>query len=127
MAQTRFFEVIKPNHNFEFIGRQNLFIGLSALLILVSIVMLPINHYLRGGALNYSIEFRGGTEMTVEFSKNEETGRIREALAAGGIEKPEVVKLIDQQNAYLLRIPSVSVLSESAAKRLYDAFRARWG
>ncbi len=50
MSQTNFFEVIKPDHNFEFIGRQRLFIGVSLVLIALSFIMLPINHFVRGAA-----------------------------------------------------------------------------
>src|SRR5579883_371997 len=135
MAKTHFFEVIRPDHNFEFIGRQNYFIGMSILLILLSIVMLPVNHFFRGAALNYSIEFRGGTEMTVDFSgpqgKNEEqaTGRIKEALESGGFKDPEVVKLkgADQPNAYILRFGAVSAVSDTAARNLEAAFKSKYG
>src|SRR5437762_772387 len=127
MAKTKFFEVIKPDHNFEFIGRQHLFIGLSIFLIVVSIAMLPINHYWRGAALNYSIEFRGGTEMTVEFDKPHQAEEIRKALESSGFPDAEVKEVVDQKNTYILQFGSISALSAVDAKRLEAALRSKWG
>ncbi len=125
----KFFEIIKPDHNFEFIGRQRFFIGMSIFLILVSIAALPLNHFLRGAALNYSIEFRGGSEMTVEFSGPQDSAKIRDAMAQGGFKDTEVVPLRDaaMPNAYLLRFGAVSPVSEDGAKKLEQALRTRFG
>ena len=131
MSQTKFFEVIKPDHNFEFIGRTRLFMTISVALIALSFVMLPINHFMPGrrAALNYSIEFRGGTEMTVEFSGAQDAAKIREALESGGFPDAEPVKLkgLGQENNYILRFGAVSAVSEDARKKLLDGFRAKYG
>ena len=49
----KFFELIKPNHNFEFVGRMNLLLGISVVLITLSFAMLPINHFWRGHTLKH--------------------------------------------------------------------------
>lgn len=129
-----YFEALRPGHNFEFIGRTRLFVAISAVFLFVSIAMLPVNHFVRGAALNYSIEFRGGTEMTVEFNRPEEPAQIRAALAAGGFHDAEVVKVsgptIDkdsEQNAYILRFGAVSALSKEAEQSLDKAFHDKFG
>ena len=128
MSQTKFFEVIKPDHNFEFIGRQKILITISLVLLSISFIMLPINHYVRGAALNWSIEFRGGTEMTVQFAAPQKVGDIREGLAGGGFRDAEVVKVgAETDNSYILRFGSVSALSEQASKALDQAFKAKFG
>jgi preprotein translocase subunit SecF len=125
----KFFEIIKPDHNIEFIGRQRIFIGMSIFLLLLSVAMLPINHFWRGAALNYSIEFRGGTEMTVEFSGPQDSAKIREALESGGYKDSEVVpfKDNDHPNSYILRFGAVSPVNEDAAKKLEAAVSAKVG
>ena len=132
MAQTKFFEVIKPDHNFEFIGRQRIFIGLSTALIALSLLMLPLNRWVipgRGQALNWSIEFRGGTEMTVEFAEPQDSQRITDALEKGGLHDAEVVKLkgTDTQNSYILRFGAVSAVTESQGTAMRAAFKTKWG
>ena len=128
----KFFELIKPDHNFDFVGRQRLFLGLSAVAVLLSIAMLPINAFViksRGLPMNYSIDFRGGTEMQVAFKQPQETGKIREAIEAGGFKDPEVVKFqqSDQPNSFLLRFAAVSPVSEAQAKKLEDKLRSTFG
>jgi preprotein translocase subunit SecF len=125
----KFFELIKPNHNIDFVGRMNLLLGTSLFLVLLSLAMLPINHFWRGHALNYSIDFRGGTELQVAFTKPEEAGKIREAMEAGGFHGADVVAMRDaaHPNTFLLRFGAVSPVSANQAAVLEAALRAKLG
>src|SRR6266496_3948507 len=120
VAHQKFFELIKPNHNFEFVGRMNLLLAISVVLVTVSLAMLPINHFWRGHALNYGIDFRGGTEIQVQFSSEQDPAKIREAMQRGGFHDTEVVKIRDVSlpNRYLLRFGAVSPVSEAKTKEL---------
>jgi preprotein translocase subunit SecF len=122
-TKQKFFELIKPNHNFEFVGRMNLLLGISVFLVALSIAMLPINHFVRGHALNFGIDFRGGTEIQVQFSKPQEPAEIRKAMQSGGFHDTEVVKVSGTglENTYLLRFGAVSPLSEAKTKELEAA------
>ena len=78
IRQQKFFEVIKPGSNFEFIGKQQLLDRrCRSFLVVLTFVMLPLNAYVfksRGHMLNWGVDFRGGTEMVVEFSKPVDAG-----------------------------------------------------
>ena len=76
-AHQKFFEVIKPDHDFNFVGRMNLLLTISVILVTLSIVMLPINHFWRGHTLNYGIDFRGGTEVQAQFNHEEDPAKIQ--------------------------------------------------
>ena len=70
--EQKFFEIIKPGSNYEFIGRQKYWIGLSIVLTALTVVMLPLNAYVfksRGHMLNWGVDFRGGSEILIEFSQ----------------------------------------------------------
>jgi preprotein translocase subunit SecF len=125
----KFFELIKPNHDFDFVGRMNLLLTISTLLVTLSIVMLPINHFWRGRALNYGIDFRGGTEIRVQFDQEQEPGKIRGAMRAGGFKDTEVVKIRDTQlpNTYLLRFSAVSPVSDQKTQALENALKQKFG
>jgi preprotein translocase subunit SecF len=129
MAKTNFFELIKPNHNFEFSGRMRLFLTLSTVLVVLSIAMLPINHFWRGHALNYSIDFRGGTELQVAFTKPEDAGHVRAAMEAGGFKDTDVIAMKDaaHPNTYLLRFGAVSPVSDAKIKEIEDGLRGKFG
>jgi preprotein translocase subunit SecF len=65
-----FRELIKPGTNFEFMGRAKFFGGISLLLVIASIAMLFVNKSAipdRGEYLNWSTDFKGGTEIILGF------------------------------------------------------------
>jgi len=128
-AHQKFFEVIKPDHDFNFVGRMNLLLTISVILVTLSIVMLPINHFWRGHTLNYGIDFRGGTEIQVQFNQEQDPGKIRSAMQTGGFKDTEVVKIRNDQmpNLYFLRFGAVSPLSEPKAQQLEQALQAKLG
>ncbi len=68
-------QFIKSGVNIDFVGRRFLFIGLSALVILISIASLVFH-----GGLNYGIDFAGGTLVQVKFNKATTPDNIRKAL-----------------------------------------------
>src|SRR5579884_3026012 len=125
----KFFEVIKPNHNFEFVGRMNLLLTISVILVTLSIVMLPINHFWRGHTLNYGIDFRGGTEIQVQFNHEEDAAKIRHAMQQGGFKDTEVVKVRNEAmpNMYMLRFGAVSPVSEQKIVALEAALKQKFG
>ena len=126
--QQKFFEIIKPGSTFEFIGMQRYWIGLSIVLVALTVVMLPLNAFVfksRGHMLNWGVDFRGGTELVVEFSKPVDAGEIRKVLADAGHDNADVVKYEDPTGKskynFMLRIGAVSVLSEAQAKQIARA------
>ena len=121
----KFFEIIKPGIDVDFIGKQKYWIGSSIVLVLLTIAMLPINAYVlkdRGHMLNWGVDFRGGTELVAEFSRPIEAGDVRQAMDAAGMHNADVVRygsVADGKGtSYMIRLGSVSVLSEAQAKKL---------
>jgi preprotein translocase subunit SecF len=125
----KFFEIIRSGTKYEFVGRRRQLLGFSAVLIFISLAMLPINHFWRGSILNYSVDFRGGTEIRVEFAKPMEVGAIRNALSQSGFHNAEVVRFTDTQhpNSFLLRLHTISAISEEKAKAAEGAIRTKFG
>lgn len=92
-----FRELVKPGSNFEFVGRARLWAVMSTLLIIGSIAMLFVNNAVRGDYLNWTIDFKGGTEFIFEFCDENgdhvETvgaGDLRQALNSAGFDGFEV-------------------------------------
>jgi preprotein translocase subunit SecF len=122
--QQKFFEIIKPHSTYEFIGNQKYWIGTSIVLVLVTVVMLPLNAYVfksRGHMLNWGVDFRGGTELVLEFSHPVDAGDLRRTLGEIGHENADVVRYDDPsgktKDDYLVRLGAVSVLSTEQAKQ----------
>lgn len=128
-TEHKFFELIKADHDFNFVGRMRLLLGISIFLVVGSIVMLPINYFTRGHMLNFGIDFRGGTELRIDFNKDYDNAAIRDALHAGGFHDAEAVRIkdADHPNAYLIRFGAVSPVSEKQAQALHTALEAKFG
>ncbi|HEY7956257.1 MAG: protein translocase subunit SecF [Polyangia bacterium] len=128
-TQQHFRELISPHHNFNFTGRMRLFLGISIVLVSLSILALPFNHFVRGHALNYSIDFRGGSEVQVAFNGPEDPGKIRAAMTAGGFRDTDVVTIRDSSfpNSFILRFGAVSPVSEKKAEELEQRLEQKFG
>ena len=67
-------EIFK-NTNFDFLGKQKIFIGLSVLLLIAGWVSLAMK-----GGPRYGIDFKGGTVATIRFATDPDEDKIRKAL-----------------------------------------------
>jgi preprotein translocase subunit SecF len=68
-------EFIKPGTHFEFVGKMKIAVGLSAALIIISILSVILH-----GGLNFGIDFAGGTIIQVKFSKAAPADAIRKTF-----------------------------------------------
>jgi preprotein translocase subunit SecF len=126
--EQKFFEVIKPGSNYEFIGKQRYWIGLSIFLVTLTFLMLPLNAYVikgRGHMLNWGVDFKGGSEILIEFSKPVEAAEVRKTLLESGFPDADVVKYADPTGKklwnYMVRVGAVSVVSEAQAKQIRES------
>lgn len=119
----KFFQVIRPDTDYDFIGTRKRWIRISLIMVGLSLLMLPINAFLlkdRGSMLNWGVDFRGGTELVVEFSKPVEAGAVRQAMAKFGY--ADVVQYGSGMGgglatSYMIRLGAVSVMSDEQAKK----------
>src|SRR6185436_10095619 len=120
-AHQKFFEIIHPGIDIDLIGKQKYWIGASIILVLLTLIMLPVNAYVlkdRGHALNWGVDFRGGTEILVEFSKPLPATAVRDAVTKSGYHNAEVVQYGAQgSNAYMIRMGAVSIVSAAQAEQ----------
>jgi preprotein translocase subunit SecF len=130
----KFFEIIHPGASYEFIGNQKYWITMSIVLVALTVVMLPLNMFVfksRGHALNWGVDFRGGSEIVVEFSKPVEASAVREALNDIHLGDAEVVKYEDPAGKklwnFMLRVGAVSVVSEQQAKTIQGSLANEGG
>jgi preprotein translocase subunit SecF len=73
------FELFR-NPNVDFMGKRHLWLGISAVLVVASIVAIPV-FGIRSG-----IELGGGAEVQLKYATPPDVGAIRSALAAAGFE-----------------------------------------
>lgn len=93
---------------YDFMSQRRIFIGLSLVLVFVSIVLL----FKPGPQLG--TDFIGGTEVEVAFEKPVSPEAVRKAVMAADFSRPDVIKVQDDTNPhrYLIRVQEVSTISE---------------
>ena len=70
ITDPKFYGKAKERKPINFVGRRKVFFILSAVLILASPVVMGISHGTKGTALNYALDFSGGTATTVTFNRD---------------------------------------------------------
>jgi preprotein translocase subunit SecF len=129
----RFFELISPDINIDFVGRQRLWVRIALAMVVASILMPIVNVLLpsRGAPLNFGVDFRGGSEVTVALSRPIDPGQLRTALEEGGYGEVEVVSVGstvgDTGNSYQLRFRGLSPVSRKQAEAFEAAVKAGAG
>ena len=70
VTDPKFYGKAKERKVFDFVGKKKVFFLLSLLLIIIGPVTMMIHHQTGGPALNYALDFSGGTATTVTFNKD---------------------------------------------------------
>ncbi len=90
----KFRYLLKPGNDFRLIRQMRAWVAASVVLCVLSIGMLFINKQVRGDYMNWTIDFKGGTEMVLAFHDKADptkyvdvdAAKVREALDASGAE-----------------------------------------
>jgi len=78
---------IVKNSKIDWLGKKWIFIGVSAFLVLTSVLS-----FLFAGGLNLGVDFTGGTLVYVKFKDAPDIERIRRALTGAGLSAEEVTR-----------------------------------
>jgi preprotein translocase subunit SecF len=93
------FHLIPNDTNIDFLKLSKPLATLSTLFVVASIVLI----FTKG--LNYGIDFTGGAEVQVQVPDNWETQEVRDALIAGGVEDPTIIRLEDTaKKEFLIKV-----------------------
>lgn len=70
LKDAKFYGTKKERAPINFLSKKNLFFVISILVIVAGIAVMGVNGAKKNGILNYSLEFKGGTSTTVEFTED---------------------------------------------------------
>lgn len=115
-------QLIRPDTNFDFMGRIKTFGSLSIGLVVLSLIGVATRGF------SWGIDFAGGTELQLRFDKQIETGDIRSVLEGQGFDKNEVQPFgAPEHHEFLVRIERVTSLSAEQVDKLREEALARFG
>ncbi len=81
-TQHKFRYLLPPGTNFAFVSKFKAWMVVSLLLMSASIAMLFVNKSVRGQYLNWTIDFKGGTEMVLAFQDKSKPDHFRQLEVA---------------------------------------------
>lgn len=130
----KFRYLLPPGNNFAFVAKFKIWIVISILLMAVSIGALFVNRSVRGSYMNWTIDFKGGTQIIFAFKDQNKapvkvaSGTIREALQKAGEEGVDVsdISWDDDNNKHvdgiIVSSPRFSALKPEAEKKAQADF-----
>ena len=80
-------ELIRPGTQFDFVGKRNIWMGISVVAVLFTFLLL----FTKG--LNYGIDFTGGAEVQLHIPKAWDIGKLRDELESGGVKGLKVQQI----------------------------------
>jgi preprotein translocase subunit SecF len=117
----RFFKVIPDNPNVDFIGNRKKAILVSVVLVLLSLGALIFNRATTGSALNYGIDFQGGSSVRIALSQPPDIEQIRTLLEDAGYSGSSAVAVPDAENEVLIKVKEVLAIGEEELGVCRDA------
>jgi len=88
---------------FDYFKLKHIAYGVSAVLIVGGLLF-----FYNRGADNFGVDFQGGTLVQVKFNQAMDTGQIRDALTAGGVEGSQIQDFGDPgMNEIIIRTPDI--------------------
>jgi preprotein translocase subunit SecF len=99
---------------YDFMGQRRLFAVISVLMTLVAAFLI-----VKPGP-NLGTDFKGGTEIEVEFKGDTGSGEIRDAVIASGFSAPDVIRVSENKarNRYLVRVQEVSTIGAEKQRQI---------
>lgn len=99
---------------YDFMGARHIFAFISIAMTLFAAVMV-----VKPGP-NLGTDFKGGTEVEVDFKRDLSPGDIRKAVVASGFSQPEVVRVSEgkAKNRFLIRVQEVSTIGPERQREI---------
>ncbi|MCK9197863.1 MAG: protein translocase subunit SecF [Syntrophales bacterium] len=113
-------EFIKPDINFDFVGKMKVAFAISMAMIIISFASIAWH-----GGLNYGIDFAGGTLVQVKFNVPFSIDKIREAFRPMGIQNSIIQQYGPQE--IVVRIPEGASDLKGLSGRVEEALGNAFG
>jgi preprotein translocase subunit SecF len=113
-------QFFKQTTNFDFMGVRRACLIMSGVACGLSIVAALVI------GPRFGIDFMGGTEIQVVFQQRVESADVRQAMDELGFKGSEVVTFGSHESEYLLRLQSISPVSDALAQSSENAFKGRF-
>ncbi len=115
-------QLIKPDINIDFVGKNKIAVIVSILLILIGVGSLAAK-----GGPSLGIDFAGGTLVQVKFEQPTTAAEIRTALGDLNLRGLAVQQFGDEAYEYLIRAQETSAELEGLSRQISSTLEAHYG
>ncbi|TLM68422.1 MAG: protein translocase subunit SecF [Deltaproteobacteria bacterium] len=115
-------ELIRPNTNFDFVGRAKIAMAVSLVVILLGIGSLIFK-----GGPSYGIDFAGGTLVQIRFTADTSAADLRSALDSLDLRGLSIQQFGDHANEYLVRVQESDENLSTLASQIQSTLEKKYG
>ena len=122
LKDPKWYGVGKEHKTVNFLGKKGIFFGLSLAVILAGFITMGVYKMNTGDALNYSLEFKGGTATTVTFDKsytleeiNSEMVPLIESTTGSAVQ----IQTVQGSNEVIIKTGSLDVDQRQALNQMF--------
>ena len=118
--------------NVDWLGKKWYFLGFSLIFSVAGIVSMGMHWSQIGSPVPLSVDFRGGTQVQVQFAKAPDTNQIRQATDAAGIKDARIQNIQNMDevggNEVLISLPEQTNESalDTGRQQIVDALQAHY-
>jgi preprotein translocase subunit SecF len=116
--------------NVDWLGKKWYFLGFSLIFSVAGIISMCVHYAHIGSPVPLSVDFKGGTQVQVQFQQAPDLAQIRQATAAAGISDATVVNYDEpKNNEVLISLPQQSneTAMDSGREQIVGALKAHYG
>jgi preprotein translocase subunit SecF len=115
-------QLIKPDTNYDFVGKRKLAMIISTALILIGLVSLLVK-----GGPEYGVDFAGGTLVQVQFEQATDAAEIKAAIVDMDLGSPVVQTFGEEQNEFLIRVEKTTAELEGLSNQIQAHLEKSYG
>ncbi len=116
--------------NVDWLGKKWYFLAFSMIFSVAGIISMSVHWAHIGYPVPLSVDFRGGTQVQVQFTQTPDLGKIRQATEAAGIKDASVVTYdVPSNNEVLISLPEQKneTTLDQGRQQIVDALQAHYG
>jgi preprotein translocase subunit SecF len=116
--------------NVDWLGKKWYFLAFSLIFSVAGVISMASHWAKTGSPVPLGVDFRGGTQVEVQFKQAPDTEQIRQATAAAGIRDASIVNYdIPSHHEVLISLPEQHVESalDTGQQQIHNALRDKFG
>ena len=116
--------------NVDWLGKKWYFLGFSLIFSVAGIISMCVHYAHIGSPVPLSVDFKGGTQVQVQFQQAPDLAQIRKATAAAGISDATVVNYDEpKNNEVLISLPQQTneTVMDSGREQIVGALKSHYG